>query len=357
MRIKKEFDPSKFSEIYDDIKLRKLESKPEDNWQYLKRTLREDKKELKELIKRLYLGDRYINKKHPLRKWAELLYWSKDNKDYEITTNIYAEFLIISKKNTSQFILNDEKRHLMQQDAEIDALINKPKKIYNELYERIFYYIYKQNFLRLKDILEMKKNSYETGEILNIRTLLSISEQEKHLVNMIYNLNIKNKQYIILRKILERKHDYITNDKRLIIINKIIKLKNEKWKIYQKYNLEEQNSILFKNYWKNLKSNLLNEEIIKYDLFLKKQYILQQYINTYKNLSIKLKKISKYIENINRYIELNAVTEYRYNLIINFWKEKKNFWIFIKDFVDDINWIEILNLIIWIIKKIFNDEN
>jgi hypothetical protein len=94
----------------------------------------------------------------------------------------------------------------------------------------------------------MKLKSYETGEMLDMRTLLSISEFEKHLVNVIYNIKVKNKQYIILKKILERKNDYIPNNKRSIIIDKITKLKNEKLKIYHKYNFEQQNTILFKNY-------------------------------------------------------------------------------------------------------------
>jgi hypothetical protein len=345
--VKKEIKPSKYYEVFGDIEKQKT-LQTVDNWDYLKKSFQKDASELKELIKRLYLGDRYINKKHPLRKWAELLYWVEDNLNYDITKHIYAEFLIKSTAKTKEFILNDEERYHVKHDIFIEDIINMPINVYKGWYQDIIQYIQTQNYIRLKKISQIKLNSYKTGDILDIPTLLSISPREKHLANFIY-YNTKNKQYMILRKILQRKHDYIPNNKRSIIINKIIELKNQKLKIYKKYNLEEKNSILFKEYWKNLKYNLWNKEIIKYELFLKKQRILKNYINTYKQLSIKLKKMTKYIENINQNITLHNRTEYRYNLIKKFWKEKQDFWIFIKDFIEDINWTEILNLIIWII--------
>jgi hypothetical protein len=52
-------------------------------------------------------------------------------------------------------------------------------------------------------------------------------------------------------------------------------------------------------------------------------------------------------------LQISERNEYRYNVMINFFKEKKDFWIFIKDFFSEISFTDIFSFTIKIIWKIF----
>lgn len=66
-----------------------------------------------------------------------------------------------------------------------------------------------------------------------------------------------------------------------------------------------------------------------------------------------IEKYEKYLLNMIKELDLKDIVEYRYNLILIFFKEKINFWILIRDFFDGFYIVEIFSLILKILFKLF----
>lgn len=73
----------------------------------------------------------------------------------------------------------------------------------------------------------------------------------------------------------------------------------------------------------------------------------------YENTAKKLKRYYNYLQDIPKRIQMSERSEYRYNIMMNFFKEKKDFWIFVKDFVCDISVWDICTFTLKVIWKIF----
>jgi hypothetical protein len=344
-RIRRERD--RFVDIFDDIKIKKFDLERElNNWEILKNSFLDIKEEYTELFKKLYSREKYIHKYHPLRKWGELLYWIQDNIGYNITGHVYARFLIDSKQKTKSFIKSDLLRYRAQEDKDMQRIIDNIS---------IFNYIKKQEIKRNKEILLIKSKCFYKGEQMDMRTILSIKDLEIHIANLRY-FSLKNKQYRILRKLLSNKRYYI-NDKN-------IKFFKERYKSKIENSRTELQICDFVSKWsyfdfikvgfRKITNWNMNKITVKYYKFrLKKMKEIELYKILYSKTAVRLKKYNNYLENIHRKVNITEKSEYRYNLIINFFKEKKDFWIFIKDFFSELSLTDLLAFTAKIIWKIF----
>ena len=65
-----------------------------------------------------------------------------------------------------------------------------------------------------------------------------------------------------------------------------------------------------------------------------------------------LRKKGRYIKNINTEISKSEIVEYKAKLLINFFKEKTNFWFFIENFSIKLDIIELFMILVKLILKI-----
>jgi len=86
--------------------------------------------------------------------------------NYDLTGEDYMSFIFESRQKTLELIKKDFARYSIQND--------------NNIIEYI------QPLLQKKEIFLIKKNCFEKGTDLDLKTLLSVSENEKHL-SVLYN--------------------------------------------------------------------------------------------------------------------------------------------------------------------------
>jgi hypothetical protein len=261
-----------------------------DRWNSTKRDIKFEALRLKEELRKWYLGDRYIHRRNPYRKWYEFSHWVEDWYNYNILDkeNSFELFLIKSNIQTSRMLQKDLKRYITQYDSNI---------------ENFFKYA-KQLLIREKEIYASHSLSFKSGEALDIRTLLSITEKEKHYHNFCYHfIKYKLDRIIIMKKV--HPEYFLT-----------------KYKAYK---------------------NLISTEKQMSDLILAE----------HKYLVDVLRRRGQYIKNININIEKSEIIEYKCNLLINFWNDQKDFWILIKDFSQKIDILEFLTILINLLMKIW----
>jgi hypothetical protein len=264
-----------------------------DRWNSMKKDLNFEIAHLKHELKKLYLGKKYINERSPFRKWFEFLEWIEDWYNYKLIQkdHIYPVFLVDSKLQTTALVLKDIQRYRIQRDLDI---------------ENIFKY-QKQYLMREKDIYTDHCLAFKIGKSLDMRTLLSITEKEKHYHNFYYHF-IKYK----LDRIIVMKH------------------------VHPEYFLRK-----YKKYKGFKKAVSTKEKMLKL-------------ISTEHNYLVDaLRRHGRYIKNLNTKIQKSEIIEYKCNLLLNYWKEQKNFWILILDFFQKIDLIEFLTILINLLVKIW----
>lgn len=333
----------KYKELFDDVPIKKFDRERElTNWEILRDNIIDIKNECTTLFKKLYYLDRYVDKYHPLAKWGEFLFWVQDNTGFDTTGNIYARFLLNAKKKTKTFIKNDFWRYRSQQDEEMQKLIDNVD---------IFKYMKLQNIKREKEILLIKSKCFYKGEKMDMRTLLSIPDLEMHIANLRFSL-FKNKQYRILKKLLKDKKYYL-ND---INLSKLKTKKNNLvWEL-KTYDIVSKVSYfdIIKKGVKRLSNWTVKKKKLDYYTFrLKKMKGIELNKREYEKTAKKLKRYYNYLQDIPKRIQITERNEYRYNIMMNFFKEKKKFWIFVKDFISDISLWDICTFSIKIVWKIF----
>lgn len=308
-------------------------------WGMIKNTIKSELYDIRLELKKLYLGQRYINKKNPFKGWFEFIQWIEDKYGYNLLEreHVYSTFLIESKLKTKLFLEKDIKRYMKKENDYIS-------KWYNT-----------QISMRENELYLNHKICFEYGTPLDIRTLLSVTEKEKHFHNFCFHfMKYKLDRIIIIRR---------TNNK--MYLNYILK----KEKLFKKYNLNQdwildKNSvnnykniikewgdgrILYEHQWDALE--IARDKIFKHEKIVKSLKIADtKYIT---NIVNDLKKYIKYIKNLNKEIPKSEIIEYKSNLLINFWKEKKNLLIFIKDFNEQLDILELLAILIKLIMKIW----
>lgn len=348
-----------FRHIFDtddeDIFYRNLRKENFTKLEELKESLKSWKFFIKEEIKKIYKGDRYIRKDHPRRRWAKLLYWIEDETGFQTLTNVYPRFLLDSWKKTRILIIKDKIRYIkghknLIADEEIRTL-----KYYFDKYLNIFRYIKNQNIKREREILITKSKCYYKGENMDMRAIMSISELELHVANLRF-FWLKSKQYRILKKLLQNKKYYISSRAR----EKAFKI----FQILKKRTIEEiqVNDKLYE--WayfdfmkKRIKKNFNRDrkllEVYHYDFRIKKMKEIELYKVLYLKTAKKLRRYYNYLLDVPKKLNYTERFEYRYNLIVNFWKEKKDLWIFIKDLFYQLSIWDILTFIAKIIWKLF----
>lgn len=338
----------KFKRIFEEVRLRRFERDKEiTNWEILRDTLKSIKMEYIELFKKLYFRDRYITKFHPLKKWAEFLFWVQDNTGFDTTGNIYARFLLDAKKKTKVLIKTDLWRYKSQQDWEMQKLVD---------YVDLFKYIKSQQIKRNYDILVSKSRCFYKGEKMDIRALLSISEKEIHHASF-RMFFLKSKQLVTWDKMQRKTKKYYVNDNvKELFINKckmeIRKLNKDIESIY--FMIERTTWILPKDlvawtfgYSKKVKK--IN--FLKFRLKQIKE--IDKLKKIYANRVVKLKRYENYLKDLSKRPQVDERNEYRYNILVNLVKERKDLWIFIKDFFSEISLSDLFSVSIKVLSRIF----
>jgi hypothetical protein len=146
---------------------------------------------------------------------------------------------------------------------------------YDSNIENIFNY-QKQYLIREKEIYTNHCLSFKSGNFLDIRTLLSITETEKHYHNFCYRfIKYKLDRLIVMKHVhpeyFDRKYEYLLR----------------KYKIYKKVNLNPE--LLLK--LRTTEQNMLVDA---------------------------LRRHGRYIKNLNAKIQKSEVIEYKCNLLINY---------------------------------------
>lgn len=252
----------------------------------------------------------------------------------------------------------------------------------------------------------LHKESFETGKLLDIKTLLEITEQEKHYHNFCYhfvkynleriiilkknNLQMFFKHYKAPQKWYLNNYDnvYKTFNKVGVHYKEILKEQYfDSWYHAIKRRLEYSRDrinevIVFHNKWnkyivneyklhgglefpisripKNLvEKTILEKEKDKVEKYLfilekltSKHEKVKKYFNIDEMLVKYLRKKGRYIKNINLEISKSEIADYKVKLLMSFFKEKSNIWIFIENFSIKLDIIELFMILVKLIFKI-----
>lgn len=226
------------------------------------------------------LGIKYTKNYNPLQDWFDFQKLILDVYDYDLTTNQLTKFIFDAKLETAELVIQDLKRYRLKNSSAI-----------------------KDSLLQQNEILLMKNNSFITGEPLNLKCLLSISENEKNL-HIIYHNFV---QYKIKRL------DLLLNSEKEVLINIL-----------------------------NISENNISEYNQK----------IQEIIDHKSEIELYSKQCEQYIINISKIITSDEKLEYKYNLLLNLWTEKKWIWWLLKDIFSDLSISEIFSIIIKFIMSI-----
>jgi hypothetical protein len=97
----------------------------------------------------------------------DFIHLMKEVYNFDVINTLYSDFLFKNKLFTKKLIMQDYIRYTSKQDSSI--------------------FDYSKFINRKKELFFLKKKSFETGEPLDIKVLLSITEPEKHLQVFYYN--------------------------------------------------------------------------------------------------------------------------------------------------------------------------
>lgn len=348
-----------FDEDRDDIYFTKF-NKDITKLEELKQFLKDWKFFLKEEFKKWYRGEKYIKKNHPNRKFGKFLYWIEDNVGFKTLENVYPRFLLNSWKQTKKFIEKDKNRYLQGRTSYriLDPEIRQLRYYFDKYFNIVKYiktYIKRQEQKREEEILMTKSKCFYKGEKMDMRTLLSISDIEMHIANLRFFL-LKSTQYRILKKLRQNKKYYVSNKYKSEYLKRCQKIKEEtitEIKIYDTlykwahYDIIKTNMRIFFN----RKMKLV--QIRYYNFRIKKIKEIELYKILYRKTANKLKRYYNYLKDVPKRLDNIEKNEYRYNIIVNFYKERKDFWIFIKDVFYEISLWDCLTFIVKIIWKLF----
>jgi hypothetical protein len=242
------------------------------------------KKIFKEILIEQYLGIKYTQNYNPLQHWFDFQKLILDFYNYDLTGEDYMSFIFESRHKTLELIKKDFARYSIQND--------------NNIIEYI------QPLLQKKEIFLIKKNCFEKGTDLDLKTLLSVSENEKHL-SVLYNNFFQYKL------------------KRLDLL-----LKSDNWQLMD-VSKNVKNVQVFEN----------NEKV-------------QEVLNSKLEIELYLKKCEQYMIKLFKNISYEDKLDYKCNLLLNLWNEKQWSWWIIKDVYNSSNILEILDILIKFISKI-----
>jgi hypothetical protein len=313
------------------------------------------------------------------RQFVEFVQWVKDEMlDYNIKdlNVLHSNFLMKLQENIYPLIWNDIQRYISKKDAYIFG----------------DYYI---NFLKKKkDMYLIHKECFETGKSLDIKTLLEITDKEKHYHNFCYHLvKYKLERIIILKKKISENcvlkdpknvyklYNSITEHYKELLqeqyfgtwyfplksrfqygrtkLNEAITALNDFTQKISKEIPMILNMPKFKFEEKKLKIEIEKEKVEAYLSYLNKLLLKHEKFKEYSkmnNIDIMLvkflRKKGRYIKNINMEISKTEIVEYKTKLLINFLNSKTNFWSFIEDFSTKLDIIELFMILVKLILKI-----
>ena len=264
---------------------------------FMKKDFIADLSRFRAYLIRIQWNKRYPNRVNPYKKWFDFLDWVEYWYNYNVIdrSHMYSHFLIESQAYTSKWMLEDMQRY-------------RGKKTIFEIYMEKATHYKEQILTREQSIYTDHNLSYKSGKLLDMRTLLSITEKEKHYHNYCYHLiKYKLDRVIIMKKIHP---EYF----------------------YKKYGFKQEQILIHK---------ATEAQRLEF-LSIEPDYLVYT-----------LRKYGRYINNINRKIDKTEIIEYKCNLLLNFWAEQKNFWILIKDLFDKTGIIDFIIILINLLMKIW----
>ncbi|MCB0745369.1 MAG: hypothetical protein KDC67_15785 [Ignavibacteriae bacterium] len=179
----------------------------------------------------------------------------KELYDFDMEGTIYTDFLIDNKAKTKDLIFADIKRYESKKDSMI--------------------FDYSKYIAHKKEIFFMKKKSFETGEPLDVKTLLSISENEKNL-QILYHNFLKYKLH---------RMDLITNL------------------------LYETGSLTY--------DTTIDTVFVRSDVVGENSHKILEFLNDRKDINeFLIKKTEQYINNILKIVSYENKLEYKYNALL-----------------------------------------
>lgn len=337
---------------------------------YMKGDIKTKMAEKKEDLLIWKLGELYevYNPGNKDYHWLQFVQWVKDEiggYDIKEINNLHSNILIKLQETIYPLLWKDIQRYGSKKDS----------FIFGDYYDK---------FLKQKKEIYIKhKECFETGKILDIKSLLEVTENEKHYHNFCYHIvKYKLERIIILKEpdlvlqnpkkvykiynslvkhykeLLQEQYfgswyypiikrlQYTTKkiNEGIIYLNKHSPREFPKWKRIPKINYEhfqlEQEKVKVGTYLSYLEKLLLKHEKRL------KVYGIDDMLVKY------LRKKGRYIKNINQEIPKSEIIDYKIKLLISFVKEKTNFWIFIENFSMKLDIIELLMILVKLILKI-----
>jgi hypothetical protein len=246
---------------------------------------------------RIQWNKRYPNRVNPYTKWYDFLDWVEDWYNYNVIdkSHMYSHFIIESQACASKFMLED-------------IQVYRGKKPIFEKYIEKFTNYKDQILTRERSLYADHNLSYKSGKFLDMPTLLSITEKEKHYHNYCYHL-------------IKYKLD------RVIIMQKI-----HPEYFYKKYGSKKEQILIHKA------TEAQRQEFLS----IEPDYLVDT-----------LRRYGRYINNINRKVEKAEIIEYKCNLLLNYFAEQKDFWILIKNFFDKTGIIDFMIILVNLLMKIW----
>lgn len=245
------------------------------------------------LIKKI-LGPRFSLDYNPVREWLNFIDLMKELYDFDMEGTIYTDFLIDNKAKTKDLIFADIKRYESKKDSMI--------------------FDYSKYIAHKKEIFFMKKKSFETGEPLDVKTLLSISENEKNL-QILYHNFLKYKLH---------RMDLITNL------------------------LYETGSLTY--------DTTIDTVFVRSDVVGENSHKILEFLNDRKDINeFLIKKTEQYINNILKIVSYENKLEYKYNALLKLWNQEEISWWswhVIKNILKESSFTEICDIVIKFINNI-----
>jgi hypothetical protein len=293
------------------------------------------KRKLKKFYIELNIGDEFIRYYNPRTAWRKFLSEMEEIYGFKPDKNIFSEFLLKNTVDTRKLIIKDLNRYLQKKDLNI--------------------FNYSKFWDNKKEIFLMKNKSFETGESLDLKIVLSINEFEKHLQIYYYNfLKYKLNRLVFMLTDPKFNFRYFVNT---IKINELY-IDN----FYKEYQENWLGEYLPKKLWRKEKRYLYKIYFLKTQKQMKKNLELLQLHSETHDLMFSIKTIKayelqseQYIKNIFQIISYEDKLEYKYSLLLKLWNEKEISWWswhIIKNIFNNSNFLEIFDILIKFINNI-----
>lgn len=341
------------------------------------------------------IDERHTRKYNPFTDFVKFRYQIKKEYNYDMAKNIYTDFLFDSINTSRRLVKIDEYNYLNQIDyglryhMGLDNLLENMGLKY--IYRKFEKFILELRMMKLQRLNNINLTYFESGKSLDIHSLVSLTESQKHVYVIYYNFSkykIRRLSFQIdsFNSFCEQygndweswlKIWWVTVDGVSKSYEASVRNNLKSRYLGQRYNMVIQTyekligrSINLKKYpwldWDessriienpNKVMDLLGQTDLMIDEYNDYFYYKKDYIDVLFKIREETKifnqKCEKYIINMSKKVSIDD----RYELLMHLWHEKKWTWMFIRDvknmFFYDFEFIEFVSFIIKIIVNLF----